>query len=201
MASSEIEICRLALARIGVTAPIQSLDEPSAEAAACKLLYPPSRDAVLESHWWGFARKMAGLALLSGVERSPWRYAYALPTDCVAPRFIWNGIRNPRADERIPFEPQALDALNGTALFTDQEEVELVYTARIVQPGLFSALFSSALAWRLASELASALPSKRDLRADAMTMYLSELSTAAAADDAAERSDPQPEGELIAARS
>lgn len=201
MASSEIEICNLALVRIGVSAFIETLQDPSAEAAACKLLYPTSRDAVLESYAWGFARKVAPLALLSGVERTPWLYAYALPADCLLPREIWPGARNQRVDGRIPFESQALPGLDGMALFTDKEEAELIYTARVVQPGLFSALFSSVLAWRLASELASALPGKRDLRADALTAYYAELSTAAAVDSSSERVDPQPESEMIAARS
>lgn len=200
MASSEIEVCNLALARIGVSAFIETLQDPSAEAAVCRLLYPISRDAVLESYPWAFARKVAPLALLSGVERAPWLHAYALPADCLAPREIWSGARVQRADDRIPFELQALPGLNGVALFTDREEAELIYTARVTQPGLFTTLFSSALAWRLASDLAAALPNKRDLRADAFNVYVAELATAQALDASSEQGDQHPVGSLIAAR-
>jgi hypothetical protein len=52
------------------------------EALACCREFANARDTLLQQHPWVFARKEAALAQLS-TSVEGWRYAYALPTDCL----------------------------------------------------------------------------------------------------------------------
>jgi hypothetical protein len=82
--SSEVEICNLALAHLGDSATVASIDPPegSSQAEHCQRWYPIARNALLEMHEWGFATTRALLAEV--VNPFPqWRRAYARPSDCL----------------------------------------------------------------------------------------------------------------------
>ncbi len=85
MATSEIELCNLALSAIGqdniVTLSPPQPDGPSAE--QCVLHYAKQRDTVLRSHWWNAATKRVTLALISGSPIFGYTFAYQLPTDYI----------------------------------------------------------------------------------------------------------------------
>lgn len=53
--ASEIEICNIALSRIGNSRSINSMTEASKEANQCSLHYEQCRDAVLSDFPWNFA--------------------------------------------------------------------------------------------------------------------------------------------------
>ena len=55
--ASEVQICNLALSRIGEDGSIISLDPPegSEHAAACAAFYQRALGSLLESHDWSFA--------------------------------------------------------------------------------------------------------------------------------------------------
>lgn len=179
--SSVVDICNLALGRLGLKAFISSLDEATAEAEVCNRFFNATRDAALASAPWPFAKKRATLALLSGVTRAGWAFCYAKPSDCLSPRFVWNGLRNPRPDQLIPFELELGDADGSHIICTDHPGAELVFTKRVDNPTLFHPLFVNALAWRLASELAAPLSGKPDLAKAAWAAWLSTKSEAHAA--------------------
>jgi hypothetical protein len=84
-------------------------------------------------------------------------------------------------------------------LLTDQESAELVYTAAITAPHLWSAMARDALAWRLAADLVTALPVKPQLAAQALGMAARRAFEAAAADRA--QSLDQPPGGAPPTRS
>lgn len=81
--SSDVDICNLALARLGDDATVTDLDPPdgSAQAAACARFYPIARNSMQEAHQWGFCTKRATLALLDTTPPSTWQYAYASPNN------------------------------------------------------------------------------------------------------------------------
>lgn len=157
--TTEAELCNLALAHIGERQYLNSLDEASAQARACKVLYATNRDALLELIRWKFATRRSVLALTTE-KRSGWAYAYALPADCLAPRFIYPGSRNPRSQLRVPFDVELSDSGNSMLLLTDWATPELVYTRKATNVAQFHATFVEALSWRLAVGLAMALPVK-----------------------------------------
>jgi hypothetical protein len=83
--ASDVDICNLALARLGDEANVSSINppDPSAQANYCAKLYALSLQAVLDDNNWGFATKTATLAAASVNDSSLWPYAYAVPSDLV----------------------------------------------------------------------------------------------------------------------
>lgn len=203
MSLSEAGLCNLALVRIGQRGTIDSLDEATVEAEACKVVYGPSRDAVLAEFWWPFATARSGtLAAITDGERDGWDYAYPLPADCIpdGARYIWSGLRDPPLESRIPFAIEANDAGDGQILLTDLDEVSLVYTRAITAPGLFPPLFVQALAWKVAAELALGLPVKPQVGLAMDGKYEKALAKAIAASAKAQQRDAPLDGESIRAR-
>lgn len=197
--ATDVSICNLALARVGVREFIDSLDGAEAEAQACKVLYAHCRDTLLASFPWPFAQRRASLALVAGAERTNWTYAYALPADYLGGQAITGATRTPSSDARVSFTVEG-DATSGRLLLADQEDIEFVYTAAVTDPALFSPLFADALAWLLARELSVTIPNKADYRAQADTMFERQLSRAAAV-ALGESHEVEPEAQLILARS
>lgn len=197
--ASVVDICNLALGHIGTKAFISSLTDDSAEAEVCNRFYASTRDAALASAPWPFAKKRADLALLN-TTREGWAFCYARPSTCLSPRFIWNGLRNPRADQLIPFEQQLDDAGEALLICTNQPSAVLVYTARVENPGLYSPQFVSALSWLLASNIVAALNAKPEHARLAFQSWLAGKSEAHAA-ALNEQWEPLPESIFLAERS
>ena len=78
---------------------------------------------------------------------------------------------DPRLEERIPFAIELNDDADARILLTDKDEPELIYTARVTLPGIWSPLFADALAWKMAVDLSIGLPNKGDYRAAAFSGY------------------------------
>lgn len=178
--SDEARICNRALLRIGQSRQITSLEEGTIWARACKAIFEDSRDVCLEAFWWPFARRRATLGAIADGERGGFAYAYTLPDDCIAPRFLEPTGTADVDDESIIGDPTGIisgakpipfeledDEDKGRILLTDVEEAELVYTARITQVVRFSPLFVDALAYLLASDLAFGV-AKRPAKGEAM---------------------------------
>ena len=83
--STAVDICNLALARLGDPATISSIDPPegSAQADHCARFYPMARDAVLSSHPWRFAVTRKRLAKISEKPVGTEANYFALPSDCL----------------------------------------------------------------------------------------------------------------------
>lgn len=206
--TTEVQLCNLALARIGQREFIDNLDDDeTAVAEACRVLYGPARDAVLESVPWKFATRRATLALSTSPARDGWTYVYALPADCVSARAVTvPGIRAPAAGARIPFDteadssPASLGKVDSRVLLTNQAGAELVYTAQVETVALFPPLFVEAVAWKLASDLALCVLLKPAIAEAMMKKYELELSKAAASQYRQSREDQPPESEFTAVR-
>ena len=58
MAISETSICNMALGRLGSKRinDFDDTDESSLPIVQCRLHYEQTRDALIRSHWWRFAR-------------------------------------------------------------------------------------------------------------------------------------------------
>lgn len=183
MALSEVAICNQALARVGSSEFINSLDEPTTEARACKVLYADARDAVLVAGPWPFATRRALLAEIAGSGVPPyagtetgWAFRYALPADCLVAREVWAGERNPLAP--IPFATGY--GSTGRVLLADVANAQLEYTAVVVTPAAFDPGFTDALAWRLAGDLALSLQARPDFEPLCRARYEAALSRALA---------------------
>jgi hypothetical protein len=151
--ASEVDICNLALARLGDNATVASIDPPegSAQAEHCARFYPVARDSLLEMHAWKFATRRVLLAKLT-VESWDWAFAYAEPTGALKLLGVLSATAS-NDDETQPYEAES--AANGTSIIlTNQEGASLRFVARVTDTTKFSPLFVDALAWLLASYLA-----------------------------------------------
>lgn len=198
--ATEAGICNVALLRVGVRKFLEDLSGSSVEAQACSALFEPLRDAVLQEFSWRFATKRASLTVLSSAERSGWEYVYSLPSDFLFARYIYPSTTTPNPDQRVPFELEMNDTDDGKVLVCNLEDAELVYVAKVDNPGLWTPLFCDALSWRIAADLARALPVKPQV-AQAMDVgYQRALNLAIAAELRNEQSGAIPEAESIRAR-
>lgn len=202
MASSAAAICNLALIRVGQRDFIDSLQEATLAAQVAAACYDLTRDALLEAFDWSFARRRAVLGRLT-LTRTEYAYTYALPADCVIARYI-EGTRTYAGDwdfpspmpttPGIPFATELNDDGTLRIVVTDDVAPTLVYTSRVTSPGLFSPLFTQALAWALAVEFVTALPVKPELAARAIQQAQQSLlvAEASAANEATADVPPVP---------
>lgn len=169
--ASDVDICNLALAHLGDSATVVSIDPPegSAQAEHCARFYPIARDTLLESHQWGFNTRRAALAMLT-TEHPAWDYCYAVPDNAMSVfAVISKDAGNDYSEAPLatsvlpivtggsyPTQPFALETLaDGTeVVLTDLADAWARYTVRITDAGRFTPLFVDCLSWLLASYLA-----------------------------------------------
>lgn len=196
--ASVVQICNMALTRIGQNQLIDSLGEASIAAELCSLHYAECRDQVLRDFPWPFATSRVVLADI-GSPPTNWAYRYRYPTDCIQARHItMPGVRNPSSAQRIQFELS--NAAGGRAILCDLAQAELVYTARVEDTTYFDPMFTDALVWKLGAELAMGLQARPENYQAAMQNYQMVVSQARA--DAFNESEqgPEPESDFVTVR-
>jgi len=171
--ASDVDICNLALAQLGDSASVQSINPPdqSPQAAHCARFYPIARDALLEMHTWGFATLRVQLAQVSN-PFTTWQYAYAAPSDAIN----YLEVIDPNATDdysvglqmagATPYsvqtgvgiytpQPFAIESIDGDeVILTNQANAVLRYTRSVASTQEFSPLFVEGLSTLLASHLA-----------------------------------------------
>ena len=175
--ASEVQICNLALAHLGDSATIASINPPegSAQAEHCARFYPIARDTLLELHNWSFATKRVTPPLLEAT-MDQWLYVYQMPSDAINVIAV---LPNDAPDDysalsyvptdsgyqpvymapaALAYMPQrySIEMLSTgqQVICTNQENALLRYTYRVTDTTKFSPLFTMSLGWLLASMLA-----------------------------------------------
>jgi hypothetical protein len=162
--ASIVQICNLALSRLGTRATIASLDESSTEARICKANYADCRDTLLRDFDWNFARRVETLALRIEAPPSGWSYVYSVPNKCARFRGIWSGPRPIGAPVDWAIGSVADSSGNDVvAVFTNQSQADGWYTRIVENSELFSAGFVKALSWRLAEAIALPITTRDSL--------------------------------------
>lgn len=180
--ASPIDICNLALANLGDTATVSSIDPPdgSAQAQHCARFYPIARDALLEMAAWGFSIKRMALASVNN-PWPQWQYAYAMPADVVNLISVlpqtstddYSEVFAPVDRQQYPaayynndlldtvYTPQPYsvetDSNGNQVILTNVQDATLRYSAIVSDTTQFSPLFVVSLGWLLASMLAGPL--------------------------------------------
>lgn len=163
MADSQIAIYNLALNAIGARDDFSSLTEPSREVEVCNLWYGTVRDQILSAAPWPEVMHLQFLALLDeaddswqeGEPRRGYTYVYAVPSDCLRPRYI---------DD---FSRFLLTSRSGVRrLHSNKEEAVLVYTRREELVSIWSPDLQMAIAYGLASHICLPLSGKRSRARD-----------------------------------
>lgn len=146
--ASEIEICNLALTRLGADS-IRSFDEDNKRARLSQITYRHVRDLLLEDYEWVFNTKYAPLAQLATVTHPFFTYVYRVPSDCLYPRQI--------LIEDQPTKSTTKWEVFSNNLATDVEDAWLRYSEAITVTGFFPVYFIEAVAAQVAAELAPAI--------------------------------------------
>lgn len=157
--------------------------EGSAQARHGARFYPIARDELLAMHNWTFATKRATLAALDVTEPSSWTYAYAEPADLLKVIAVLDsdaqddlvvtpstsdvfavaggGYASVNPNAATSFTPRpyvrevmVIDGDDVGVIFSDTEDAELRYVAKVTDTTKFPPLFVSTLGYLLASYLA-----------------------------------------------
>ncbi len=148
MATTPTLVCNLALGRLGEKR-IMDMDEATTAGRACHLHFDTVRDTVLRSHRWNFAQKRAVLSKLVAAPAFGWASQFTLPADCLRVLEVNNS--------EFEFLQGNRWEVEGRVLLSQDDEAELVYTARVIDSSLWDSLFVEALATYLAMRLSETI--------------------------------------------
>lgn len=140
---SIIDICNLALDKIGAEGTLVSLDDKIKEARLCKKHYDMSRASVLSQHPWKFAHTRVVISPIVTAPVFGPTYQYTLPVDCLV--------------VRMANDTDTVWTVEGRSLLCESSTVNLEYTANITDPNLFHPQFCDNLAYHLAQKICYAL--------------------------------------------
>lgn len=150
MAADEVSIFNMALNAIGTRDDVAATNEVSREAEVCRLWFEPTRDQVLRAAPWPSAKAHSRLAVLAtrddtlawtATDPDPgFKYAYAVPTDLLAPRFSTSYSR---------FAYGVYGTQN--AIMSNEEAMILCYTKRQTLVPLWDIALRMAISYALAA--------------------------------------------------
>lgn len=145
--ASKVEICNLALARVGANR-ITSLTDNLEEARLCNLMYPTIADEVMAEGPWSRTLARASLAATSNTPTYGYDNEFQLPTVPVLLRVL-------SINESIPGNVDY--RIEGDKLLTDESTIKIRYIGRIEDPASYGPYLTKAIVSRLAAELAYTL--------------------------------------------
>lgn len=209
---TQVDICNMAMGRLGISRFISSIDERSNEARICKQFYDIVRDRTLTKTTPGFANCYADLQDI-GTPPDEWAYRYRYPSDCLKLLKImylvdssvtyYDSYGNPTYPlplPTIPHEIVADEPSNSLAILTNISPIRAKYTKRVTNEVLFSQAFINAFAWGLAVELAAPLSASPNYASQATVAFNLAVSEAIADSQNEQSQEQQPESAFITAR-
>ena len=142
---TETAICNIGLGKLGSKRINDVETDTSLEAILCRLHYEQTRDALLRSISWRFARARAELTQDSTDPDFEWDNQFVLPDDFLRFRSIY--------EESGTTSKSRRHALEGQRLLTNLSEVSLRYIKNVTDPTEFDPLFVEVFTWLLADKM------------------------------------------------
>jgi len=173
--SSETEVCSSALLLLGED-EITDIDGSANREKLCKRIYSQTRDDLLRKHYWNFSLIRVSLALDATAPVFGFDNAFTLPPDFIRVQAI---NRNESLEEHSFDIPYKIE--NGR-LLTDEDQVDLLYVARITSPTQWDSLFRTTLEYLLASKFAIPVMNNVNLHRLMFGLYKDNLIEARVAD-------------------
>jgi hypothetical protein len=189
--TSVVDLCNLALLRIGTRSTITSLTDGSAEANACNLLYPQFLNRIFADYDWKFARRRESLTLSSQPSTRPeWVCEFPITADCVRVRSVMSVAPIAQPDllpgipylGRIAFDLGYSVQSSTQAVWTNINPVMVDYTTNGIPPDGWLPAFTSAFILGFAAELATTITSNGQLAEGLRGLYGQALDEAQNAD-------------------
>lgn len=183
--ATAIDICNLALSRLGDRATVASIDPPegSVQADHCARFYPLAKETALAAHAWRFAVTRRRLPALDVEPVGASGRYFALPADCLAVVSVTSAEGWTPALDPMLFTTENVNGAR--AVLADADSVVCRYVSAKTQEDAFPPEFVDALAWLLASYLAGAMiagSSGSTVAANALQFYQNALQNAVRAD-------------------
>lgn len=200
MALTNVEICNLALSRLGIR-PITALSDGTPEADACNLNYDYLRQALLTDYPWTFSTAYFTLALnAESVTCSGWTYVYSWPTACLAAKRIYNSSERTTDYDSIPWHV-FWNAVNSKRYIAcDVESAVLIGTYNTEVVTAFSTWFVQALVLLLAARLSQALKGDPQLTQQVYQEYQFVLDRAMQSNAIEQTTEPSTDCSILTAR-
>ena len=167
--ASQVQICNLALKKLGENAII-SINDDTEEAEALRLIYSLVLENELRIHNWNFSIKRTTLAALADAPAFGYEKQFALPSDFlraiqVGEHFVCENLKDYVTDTSLYY------TIEGNRILCDEAApLKFRYVRKDINEDEFDAAFVMACANRLAFELAedsTQSNSKRQLAAQA----------------------------------
>lgn len=154
--ASAVDICNLALARLGDSATVASIDPPegSAQSEHCARFYPLARREIFEAHNWSFLIRREKLARLDQ-ETFGWAYVYAAPARLI--HIVSISTVFDRGYENTHQFLLERDERGQNVIYTDCPDAVIRYTRDTNDTEGFTPTFIDAFVYLLASHLAGPL--------------------------------------------
>jgi len=184
--TSDAEICNVGLTRIQ-RERITSLTQGTAAANDCNAIFVPTREELLRSHDWNFARGRKKLAQLSATPVDEFDFAYQLPTDWLATRRVYDNDGG---------YGSAIYRMQGLTILSSSPDIYLTYTKNLIDPASMPADFRSLFSYRIAAQLALTSTLMEKMEALAIKYERRARSTDSIEDD----SIPRPRGSWVTGR-
>lgn len=184
-----LELANMALNYLGAE-QLSSLNDDSLEAQIFRSVYDLTLETMLEAHPWNFAEKAATLGQSADTDVD-FDFAYTLPNDCIrAKRIKTSAGRTTNASYKI----------RGRLLLTNQDGVQLVYTAGAREQD-FTPSFAMTLTWALAAQMAMPITESETKAQYCSKMAEEHLRRAKLRDSQSDTPDKVDDFTLIAAHS
>lgn len=149
--ASRVDICNLALLKLGSGSKITALTDNSVAARALSACYDIVRKAELRAHYWAFSLKRGALPATTP---PAWGFsaAYPLPVDCVRLVQVNQFYLTPALLDYNTADASAWVVESGQILCDYTAPLKIRYVWDVTDEGTFDALFNVMLASRLAYE-------------------------------------------------
>jgi hypothetical protein len=137
----------MSLDKIGAKRILNIDTDSSPQAQKCKTHFEQTRDALLRSHWWGFASAREKLSADTVTPDFEWDFQFILPADFLRMKSIY--------EDTISDVAYRSYAIEGDRLLSNESEMSIRYVKRITDPTKFDELFTELLVLHLALKLVS----------------------------------------------
>lgn len=188
--SSKVQICNLALIRLGV-GTITSLSDNTDAANLCNILYDDIRDEVLSEGPWSVTVTRKELNKTTNTPSFGYTYEFQLPTSPKCLKVL-------EINEEVPGTYDY--RIEGDKLLANISTMRIKYIGQITDTGLYSPWLKRALVSRLAAELAYNLTGSSRVAELMMAKYERDLATGLSNDTQQGSADDMPSSDLIEVR-
>jgi hypothetical protein len=179
--SARIDIVNIALTLLGAD-PITSLEDDAPEALLMKIHYPIARDATLEAYEWSFAIKRFVPAVEAEQPLWGWAFQFPFPSDILRLLTVERVSSSQMVQTNRMHRNQIDHAVENRKVLSNEGTIYCTGIRRVDDEGIYTNLFSHALACKLAMLTCLAITESSRKFEEVAIMYAGTIKEAASRD-------------------